>query len=66
MQIDSGKKKTAYLKITGVKYPVNVFKGWSRTYCKNLQKQAMKLANENAKRWTTLFTKPLNKWTPHL
>jgi len=55
-----------YLKITGVNYPVNVFKGWSRTYCKNVQKQAMKLAEENAIRWSALFAKPLNKWKPHL
>jgi len=60
----SNRKSTeGYLKITGVKYPVNVFKGWSRTYCKNVQKQAMKLAEHNAKRWAELFAKPLNKWT---
>ena len=57
---------TALLKITGVNYPVNVFKGWNRTYHKNVQKQAMKLAEKNAIRWSALFAKPLNKWTPHL
>jgi len=46
------------------KEPVNTFEGWTRFYHKKLHKKATELNEQNVKRWTALFAKPLNKWTP--